>query len=73
MYHRKIILEMLRKGIHLKEDGRFNKESYIHNLIYPMRRTSEDIEYESHNFWLIVELDFLLHHNHHALAFLAQV
>lgn len=23
---------MLRKGIHLKEDGRFNKESYIHNL-----------------------------------------
>ncbi len=55
VYHRKIILEMLRKGIHLKEDGRFNKESYIHNLIYPMRRTSEDIEYESHNLWLIDE------------------
>lgn len=32
VYHRKIILEMLRKGIHLKEDGRFNKEAYIHNL-----------------------------------------
>lgn len=46
---------MLRKGIHLKEDGRFNKESYIHNLIYPMRKTSEDIEYEAHNLWLIDE------------------
>lgn len=55
VYHRKIILEMLRKGIHLKEDGRFNKESYIHNLIYPMRKTSEDIEYEAHNLWLIDE------------------
>lgn len=27
----------------------------IHNLIYPMRKTSEDIEYEAHNLWLIDE------------------
>lgn len=55
VYHRKIILEMLRKGINIKDDGKFNKESYLHNLIYPMRRTSEEIEYESHNLWLIDE------------------
>lgn len=55
VYHRKIILEMLRKGIKLRDDGRFNKEAYIHNLIYPMRSTSEEIEYESHNLWLIDE------------------
>lgn len=53
--HRKIILELLKKGIHLKDDGKFNKEAYIHNLVYPMRRTSNEIEYESHNLWLIDE------------------
>ena len=50
-----IIIYILVKGIHLKEDGRFNKEAYIHKLIYPMRRTSEEIEYKSHNLWLIDE------------------
>lgn len=53
--HRKIILELLKKGIKLKEDGKFDKESYIHNLIYPMRRTSAEIEYKSHNLWLVDE------------------
>lgn len=53
--HRKIILELLKKGIKIKEDGKFNKEAYIHNLIYPMRRTSNEIEYEAHNLWLLDE------------------
>lgn len=53
--HRKIILEMLKKGIKIKDDGKFNKEAYLHNLIYPMRRTSGEIEYQSHNLWLIDE------------------
>lgn len=53
--HRRIILDFLSKGIRKKEDGKFNLESYIHNLIYPMRRTSEEIDYRSHNLWLIDE------------------
>lgn len=53
--HRRIILDLLKKGILIKDDGKFNKEAYIHNLIYPMRRTSEEIEYEAHNLWLIDE------------------
>lgn len=53
--HRKIILELLKKGIKIKDDGKFNKEAYIHNLIYPMRRVSDEIEYEAHNLWLIDE------------------
>lgn len=53
--HRKVVLELLKKGINIKEDGKFNKEAYIHNLIYPMRRTSDEIEYSSHNLWLIDE------------------
>lgn len=53
--HRRIILDLLKKGIMIKDDGKFNKEAYIHNLIYPMRRTSEEIEYDAHNLWLIDE------------------
>lgn len=53
--HRRIILDFLTKGIKKKDDGKFNLESYIHKLIYPMRRTSEDVDYKSHNLWLIDE------------------
>ncbi|MCM1253636.1 MAG: ATP-binding protein [Clostridium sp.] len=53
--HRKIILELLKKGIKKNNDDKFNKESYLHNLIYPMRRTSGEIEYQAHNLWLIDE------------------
>ena len=53
--HRKIILELLKKGIRKQNNGKFNIEAYIHDLIYPRRKTSEDIEFEAHNLWLIDE------------------
>ena len=53
--HRKIILELLKQGIRRNEDGKYNREAFIHNLIYPMRRTSEELGYEAHNLWLIDE------------------
>ena len=53
--HRKVILELLKKGIQSNDFGKYSKEAYIHNLIYPMRRTSDEIEYQAHNLWLIDE------------------
>ena len=53
--HRKIILELLKNGIQSDDFGKYSKEAYIHNLIYPMRRTSDEIEYQAHNLWLIDE------------------
>ena len=53
--HRKVILELLEKGIQSDDFGKYSKEAYIHNLIYPMRRTSDEIEYQAHNLWLIDE------------------
>lgn len=53
--HRKIILELLKKGIQSDDFGKYSKEAYIHNIIYPMRRTSDEIEYQTHNLWLIDE------------------
>lgn len=53
--HRKIILNLFRHGLDIKDDGKFNLEKYMHQLIYPMRTTSADIPYENHNLWLIDE------------------
>ncbi len=53
--HRKIILNLLKQGLNIKPDGKFNLEKYLHQLIYPMRSTSDEIPYESHNLWLIDE------------------
>lgn len=53
--HRRIILNLFNQGLEIKADGKFNLEKYMHNLIYPMRSTSDDMPYENHNLWLIDE------------------
>ena len=42
-------------AIRRQDDGLFQKESFLHNLIYPMRTTASDIPYSNHNLWLIDE------------------
>lgn len=53
--HRRIILNLFGHGLDIKDDGKFNLEKYMHQLIYPMRSTSDDMPYENHNLWLIDE------------------
>ena len=53
--HRRIILNLFGRGLNIKDDGKFNLEKYMHQLIYPMRSTSDDIPYDNHNLWLLDE------------------
>lgn len=53
--HRRVIIELLERGLRRQDDGKFNKEKYMHNLIYPMKKTADEIDYEAHNLWLIDE------------------
>ena len=53
--HRRIILNLFSHGLDIKDDGKFNLEKYMHQLIYPMRTTSDDMPYENHNLWLLDE------------------
>jgi len=53
--HRRIILNLFSYGLDIRKDGKFNLEKYMHQLIYPMRSTSDDLPYENHNLWLIDE------------------
>lgn len=53
--HRRAILNIFRAALYRKDDGKFNRESFLHGLIYPMRATSEDVAYRAHNLWLVDE------------------
>lgn len=52
---RKAIIDLFEAGMCKQDDGKYAKEEYMHNLIYPMRTTSDEINYEQHNLWLVDE------------------
>lgn len=54
VFHRKIILDLLQKAIERGEDGKYAREELIHEVIMPMRNTSNDLLDQS-NLWLIDE------------------
>lgn len=51
--HRKVIIDLLESAIRKNNDSEFEVESYLHNLIYPMRTTSTDLPYDGIFFILI--------------------
>ena len=54
--HRKAILDLFEKGMMFNDDGKYAKEAFMHNLIYPMKKTSDDkITFDEQNLWLIDE------------------
>jgi hypothetical protein len=54
--HRKIILDFLDRAISRGPDAtKYPLESVVHNLIFPMRSTSNDLLYSQQNLWLIDE------------------
>ncbi|MET8352514.1 ATP-binding protein [Micromonospora sp. NPDC005206] len=52
---RKLILDLLARVIEQQPDGRYCREDLIHNLIMPMRTTSEDDAHRASNLWIIDE------------------
>ena len=46
----KLSIELIKK-----EDDKYRNEAYIHNLIYPMKGSSDIVEEPLHNLWLIDE------------------
>lgn len=53
--HRKLVLDFLQKSLELREDGKYYLEEAVHQLIFPMRTTSDDIDYENQNLWIVDE------------------
>ena len=54
--HRKIILEFLERAIsRVPGKDQYPLEKAVHNVIFPMRTTTDDIPYYQHNLWIIDE------------------
>lgn len=54
--HRKIILEFLDRAIsRVPGKDQYPLEKAVHNVIFPMRTTTDDIPYYQHNLWIIDE------------------
>lgn len=54
--HRKIILEFLQRAISRQDgDGKYPLERVVHQLVFPMRFTSEEIPDSQQNLWMIDE------------------
>lgn len=49
----KAILDLLEKAIEIQEDNRYCSEETLHSIICPMRYTSDEIEFEEMNLWII--------------------
>jgi len=55
VFHRKVILDLLQKAIRRGPDGKYAREDTVHELIMPMRKTSNEVKADSANLWLIDE------------------
>ncbi len=53
--HRSYILEHLNKHLKKSKSGKYSKEEIVHSLIFPLKKTSDDIHLEEHNLWVIDE------------------
>ncbi|MEX0853740.1 MAG: hypothetical protein WD036_10740 [Bauldia sp.] len=54
--HRRIILDFLEKAISLgPDDQKYPLERVVHQLVFPMRGTTEDVPYHEQNLWMIDE------------------
>ncbi|MFY0253828.1 ATP-binding protein [Chitinophaga sp. 30R24] len=53
--HRKAVIELLDVFLGVDDNGEFQTEETIHNIFFPIRKESDEINYEQQNLWLIDE------------------
>jgi hypothetical protein len=55
MFRRKAVIDVFNKFLDADEKGAYKLEKDIHNLIFPTGLTNENVDYETHNLWLLDE------------------
>lgn len=53
--HRKTIIDLLGRLLNQREDGKYSLEEEVHKLIYPMKKSSDEIDFGHQNLWLLDE------------------
>lgn len=52
---RRQVLELFKRNLELTSDGSYPSEGAVHDVIFPTKNDSIEIEYESHNLWILDE------------------
>ncbi|MDF9799783.1 hypothetical protein OKW21_005046 [Catalinimonas alkaloidigena] len=55
MFRRRAIIDIFKKFLEADTNGSYKLEEDIHNLIFPMGVTQNEIDYDSHNLWILDE------------------
>jgi len=55
MMRRKAIIDLFDKFLDADENGDYKLEEDVHNLIFPLGFTNNDLPYENHNLWILDE------------------
>jgi hypothetical protein len=59
---RRAILDVFEKSLQLKDTNRYELENIVHKIIFPLKKDTDTISYDSHNLWLLDErLSFTEH------------
>lgn len=53
--HRRTTLALLEKYMQSNGEGNYALEKTIHQMIFPLKKTSDDIDYQQQNLWIIDE------------------
>lgn len=53
--HRRIVLELLENSLAQRGDGKYALEEAIHEIVFPLRTTSDDVAYDRQNLWILDE------------------
>ena len=53
MFRRKAIIDVFKKFLEADSAGKYKLEEDIHNIIIPMGVTHSEIDYDTHNLWLL--------------------
>ncbi len=52
---RKSILELFKTTVRLTEEGSYENEQAVHDLIFPTKTDSQETPYDGHNLWILDE------------------
>jgi hypothetical protein len=53
--HRKIIIDIFERSLGKDENGKYKLEKDVHRIIFPLNSTSDGIQFEMHNLWIVDE------------------
>ncbi len=53
--HRRNILDIFRKSLHIDENGKYSSEGTVHDIIFPRKGSTDITSFKDHNLWILDE------------------